>query len=145
MSKKLKKSIIASYFIGAPIGFFVVFATIYIPAFLLGEGLYTIAILGAYKASIIGLLVAFIVALGIGGKLAYNFVLKGKSLLFTSFIYSFNVNLIIWTVFIAILLFSSEEKLFAVIPAIIAFVLCTVLTTFSIGLLVSFIIKRIIF
>ena len=110
MNTKLKHSIIASYFIGAQIGFFVVFTTIYIPAFLLGEGLYTIAILGTYKASIIGLLVAFIVALGIGGKLVHKLVLKGKSLLFTSFMYSLNVNLIIWAVYIAILLFLHKKN-----------------------------------
>jgi hypothetical protein len=144
MEKKLKQSILTSYLIGAPIGIFVVFATIFVPSFLFGEGLMTIVILGTYGISTIGLIVAFLIALWIGGKLAYNNIKSGKSLLLTSFKYATVVNLIIWTTFCLIIgLTVTEERFLMMIPPIIAFVVCTVLTTFSIGLLISYIIKRI--
>lgn len=144
MEKKLKQSILTSYLFGAPIGFFVVFATIFVPSFLLGEGLMTIVIFGTYGISTIGLIVAFLIALWIGGKLSYNNIKSGKSLLLTSFKYSTVVNLIIWTTFCLIIgLTVTEERFLMMIPPIIAFVVCTVLTTFSIGLLISYIIKRI--
>ncbi len=67
-----------------------------------------------------------------------------KLLLLTSFKYSTVVNLIIWTTFCLIIgLIVAEEKFLMMIPPIIAFVACTVLTTFSIGLLISYMIKRI--
>lgn len=144
MEKKLNQSIMASYLIGAPIGIFVVFATIYVPSFIFGEGLMTIVILGTYGISTIGLVVAFLIALWIGGKLAYQNIKSGKSLLLTSFKYSIVVNLIIWTTFCLVVgLTVTEERFFMMIPPIIAFVVCTVLTTFSIGLLISYMIKRI--
>ncbi len=71
MEKKLKQSILTSYLIGAPIGILTVIATIWIPLLLTGEGLLTIVILGTYGISTIGLVVAFLIALWIGGKLAY--------------------------------------------------------------------------
>jgi bacteriorhodopsin len=144
MEKKLKQSIMTSYLIGAPIGIFVVCATIFVPSFLFGEGLMTIVILGTYGISTIGLVVAFLIALWIGGKLAYKNIKSGKSLLLTSFKYSTAVNLIIWTTFCLIIgLTVAEERFLMMIPPIIAFVVCTILTTFSIGLLISYMIKRI--
>lgn len=144
MENKLKQSILTSYLFGAPIGIFVVFAMIFVPSFLFGEGLMTIVILGTYGISIIGLVVTFLIALWIGGKLAYRNIKSGKSVLMTSFKYSTVVNLIIWTTFCLIIgLTVTEERFLMMIPPIIAFVVCTVLTTFSIGLLISYIIKRI--
>ena len=144
MENNLKQSILTSYLIGAPIGLFVVFATIFVPSFLFGEGLLTIVILGTYKISIIGLVISFMFALWIGGKLAFKNITSGKSLLLTSFKYSAVVNLIIWTTFCLIIgLTVTEERFLMMIPAIIAFIVCTILTTFSIGLLISYIIKRI--
>ena len=144
MDSKLKKSILASYLIGAPIGIFVVFASIFVPSFFFGEGLITIVILGTYGISTIGLVMAFLIALWIGGKLAYRNIKIGKSLLLTSFKYSTVVNLIIWTTFCLIVgLTVAEERFLAMIPPIIAFVVCTILTTFSIGLLISYVIRRI--
>ena len=143
MNKKLKKSILASYLIGAPIGLLTVFATIYVPFYLTGEGLMTIVIIGTYGISTVGLVIAFVIALWFGGKLAYENINNGKSLLLTSFKYSTFVNLIIWTTFCVIIgLTVKSEKFLMMIPAIIAFVICTFLTTFSIGLLISYVIKR---
>tara|TARA_B100000809_G_C14749366_1_gene391553 strand:+ start:27 stop:506 length:480 start_codon:yes stop_codon:yes gene_type:complete len=144
MDVKLKKSILASYLIGAPIGILTVIATIWIPLLLTGEGLLTIVILGAYGISTIGLVVSFLISLWIGGKIVYENINKGKSLLLTSLKYSTVVNLIIWTTFCLIIGVTVEkEKFLMMIPPIIAFVVCTVLTTFSIGLLIAYVIKRI--
>ncbi|MFD1015504.1 hypothetical protein [Winogradskyella rapida] len=144
MEKKLKQSILTSYLIGAPIGILTIVATIGIPLLLTGEGLLTIAIIGTYRISTIGLVVAFLIALWIGGELAYRNIKSGKSLLLTSFKYSTVVNLIIWTTFCLIVgLTVTEERFLMVIPPIIAFVVCTILTTFSIGLLIAYVIKRI--
>ena len=144
MEKKLKQSILTSYLIGAPIGILTVIATIWIPLLITGEGLLTIVILGTYGISTIGLVVAFLIALWIGGKLAYENIKSGKSLLLTSFKYSTVVNLIIWATFFLIVgLTVTEEKFLMMIPPIIAFVVCTILTTFSIGLLISYVIRRI--
>ena len=143
MEKKLKQSILTSYLVGTPIGILTVAATIWIPFSLTGEGLLSIVILGAYRISTIGLLVAFLIALWVGGKLAYQNIKRGKSLLLTSFKYSTIVNLIIWATFCLITVLTvTEEKLLMKIPPIIAFLVCTVLTTFSIGLLISYMIKR---
>lgn len=143
MDKQLKQSILISYLIGAPIGLFVTLATILVPGFLFGEGLLTIVVFGTYGIPTIGLVVAFLIALWIGGKLAYENIKKGKSLILTSFKYSAIVNLIIWTTFCLIIgLTAREEKFLMMIPPVIAFVVCTILTTFSIGFLISYIIKR---
>lgn len=144
METKLKQSILTSYIIGAPIGLFVVFATIFVPGLLFGEGLLTIAILGTYGISTIGLVIAFLIALGMGGKLAYKNIKSGKSILLTSFKYATVVNVIIWSTFCIIIgLTVKEERFLMMIPPIIAFLLCTILTTFSIGLLISYFIKKI--
>ena len=144
MNKKLKQSILTSYLLGAPIGVFTVIATIWIPLLLTGEGLLTIVIIGAYGISTIGLVVAFLIALWFGGKLAYKNINKGKSLLLTSFKYSLLVNVIIWSTFCVIIALTAEkERFLLMIPSIIAFFVCTILTTFTIGLLITYIIKRI--
>lgn len=144
MEKKLKQSILTSYLIGAPIGILTVIATIWIPLLLTGEGLLTIVIIGTYGISTVGLVVAFLIALWIGGKLAYQNIKSEKSLLLTSFEFSTVVNLIIWTTFCLIVgLTVTEERFLMMIPPIIAFVVCTILTTFSIGLLIAYVIKRI--
>jgi len=97
-----------------------------------------------YGYSTIGLIVSFLISLWIGGKLAYKNIHQGNSLLLTSLKYSTIVNLIIWTTFCVIIgVTAVEDKLLMMIPPITAFVLCTLLTTFSIGLLISYIIKLI--
>ncbi|WP_420572269.1 hypothetical protein [Kordia sp.] len=142
MDRGLRRSIFMSYLIGAPIGLFVVFATILIPPFL-GAGMFTIALLAVYGLPTVGLVLAFLVSLWIGGKIAYKNIVKGTSLLLTSLKYSTIVNLIIWTVFCLVLVLTFEkEKALILFPAIVAFFVCTILTTFSIGLLISYTIKK---
>jgi hypothetical protein len=143
MENRLKKSILTSYLIGAPIGLLTIGLTIWIPIILSGEGIFSIALMGAYGYPIIGLILSFLIALGIGGKIAYDDTLKRKSLILTSFRYSLIVNLIIWITFCLILLITSaDDKYLKMIPAVIALIICTLMTTLTLGLMIVFIIKR---
>ncbi len=144
MNEQLKKSILISYLIGAPIGIIIIGLTIFLPAFLVGEGIFLMLVLGIYGKAIAGLLISFLIALWIGGKLAFENIKTGKSLILTSFKYSSVINSIIWSVFILIVLITCEEStMYFIIPPIIAFIVCTIITTFTIGLLIASRIKRI--
>lgn len=136
--------VIISYIIGMPIGLTTVFIIFSIPVILTGEGLATIALVGAYGKPIIGLLISFIVALGIGGYSASIDIENQKTLIKASFKYSLTINSIIWFVFISLTIFNHEKNdtLFLVIPPIIAFVFCTIITTFTIGLMICYLIKK---
>ena len=130
--------------IGAPIGILVIALTIFIPSFLSGEGLFTMVLLGIYGKPIVGLVLSFLIALWVGGKLAFENINNGKSLIVTSFKYSAVINLIIWSTFILLVLITVEEsRILMIIPPIIAFIVCTILTTFTIGLLIASKIRRI--
>ncbi len=145
MTRELTKSILTSYLIGAPIGILTIVSTIFAPLLLTGEGLTSISIIGGYGISTIGLVISFLIALWIGGKTAYKSAKKEKSLLSISFKYSSIVNLIIWTTFCLIIGLTSEsDKFLTMIPALLALVVCTIITTFTIGLLISYLVKRII-
>jgi hypothetical protein len=110
----------------------------------MGEGLTSMSIILGYRFQTLGLIAAFIIALWFGGKLAYKNINKGKSLILTSFKYSTLMNLIIWTIFCLIVGQPIEDHNFIfTLPAIIAFLVSTILTTFTFGLLISYIIKRI--
>lgn len=145
MNRELTKSILTSYLVGAPIGILTIVGTILAPLLLTGEGLTSISIIGGYGISTIGLVISFLIALWIGGKMAYESAKKEKSHLSISFKYSLIVNLIIWTTFCLIIGLTSESKKFLMmIPALLALVVCTIITTFTIGLLISYLVKRII-
>ena len=145
MQHELKQSILASYLIGGPIGIVTIISAIYMPVLLTGEGLFTLVIMQVYRLSIIGLVVAFLIALGVGGKLAYHNIKSGKSIFTTSFKYSALVNLMIWATFCLIVGFTvAEDPFLMMIPPLIAGIVCTVLTTCSLGLLVAYKIKRIV-
>ena len=102
------------------------------------------SIIMGYGFPTLGLIAAFIIALWFGGKLAYKNVNKGKSLILTSFKYSTFVNLIIWTTYCLIVYQTIEDDSFKyMLPAIIVFLISTILSTFTIGLLISYIIKLI--
>ncbi|MBT2161478.1 hypothetical protein [Zobellia barbeyronii] len=143
MNKSLRNSILVSYVLGLPIGLLTIIATIYLPLFFTGEGLFSFAIIAGYGWPTLGLALSFLVALGIGAKVAYDHLHHGKSLLFSSFMYSAVVNGIIWATFCFILLFSQEDNYPMMIPAVLALLFCTVVTTFTLGLLITFIISRI--
>ncbi|MDF4223367.1 hypothetical protein PXC01_17310 [Maribacter sp. M208] len=138
MKKSLGKSVLTSYIIGLPIGLLFIASTIILPPLLSGEGLLSFIILSLYGKSIVGLVISFIIALWFGGILAQKSIEKGNSLLLTSFKYSLLINLVIWTVFSAIASFNQENEFgFFVLP-FIAFIFCTTIKTFTIGLVIAF-------
>ena len=144
MDKRIKKSILISYLIGLPIGLLFVGAVIVLPVIITDEGLFTLVMLGTYWLSTIGLVISFIIVLWFGGITVHKSIENGNSLLLTSFKYSLLINLIIWTVFCLIIVFTinAEEGIYGIIiPPIIAFVVCTILTTLTIGLIISYVIK----
>ena len=139
-----RKGIIISYLIGAPVGLFTILIVSITPVALTGEGLGTMLLFGTYGKAILGLIISFLIALSIGGQNASIDIERQKSLIKTSFKYSLTVNAIIWTVFILLTILSNEKKnLFLfIIPPIIAFILCTIITTFTLGLLICFTIRK---
>jgi len=142
--KLLLESILTSYLIGLPIGLLTTFIVFALPVSLTGEGILTIVIIETYGKAIIGLIIAFIIALGLAGRNAFENLSRKKTLISTSFRYSLTVNLIIWSVFIIVTLIDNFkiESLFYLIFPIIAFIICVLITTYTIGLLISFMIKR---
>ena len=136
--------ILISYLIGTPLGLITVFIVYMIPVIITGEGLATFILVGVYGKAILGLLVSFLIALGIGGQNASVDIRKQKSLLKTSFKYSLTVNAIIWTVFILLTIFTDGQTniLLKISLPIFAFMFCTICTTFTIGLLICYLIKK---
>ncbi|NER11768.1 hypothetical protein SAMN06265375_1142 [Muriicola jejuensis] len=136
MDIELRRSLFYSYLIGLPIGLGWIAAAIFAPL-LLGEGLFTMVVLVSFGKAIIGLSIAFLISLWIGALIAKNSIKKGERLIVTSFKYSAIINLIIWTVFGLIMSLQPEGEWMWGKIAIVAFVICTVLTAISIGLLIS--------
>ncbi len=137
------KGISTSYLIGTPIGLIAICFVFLIPATLTGEGLATMGMVAIYGKAIIGLVVSFLIALGIGGHNAVKDLEIQKSLIKTSFRYSLTVNTIIWTVFILFtILDNNKDFLTFLLPPIIAFIICTTITTFTLGLLICYTIKK---
>lgn len=137
MEKSLRKSILTSYIIGLPIGLLFVASIIVLPPLLSGEGLLSFIMLTLYGKAIVGLVVSFIIVLWFGGILAQKSIKKGNSLLLTSFKYSLLINIVIWTVFSFVASFNKDNEFgFFLIP-LIAFTICTIITTITIGLVIA--------
>lgn len=144
MNRQLGKSILVSYLLGAPIGIFTIMATILIPVLYMGKGLSSMSVVFGSGFETIGLVVAFLIALWIGAKLAFLNIKNGKSLISTSIKYSTLVNLMIWIIFCLIVGRSTGNYYFLfTLPAIIALIVSTTIITFTIGLLISYLIKKI--
>jgi len=136
--------IMISLLVGLPIGLFVVVVMYMLPMWFTGEGIVTMIINGVYGKAIEALVLSFIIGLWIGGSNAFSDLSKSRSLLFSSFKYSITVNSIIWASFIIVTAMNNTEKgsMLFIIPPIIAFIICTVGTTFTLGLLICYIIKK---
>ncbi|MFN8438205.1 MAG: hypothetical protein U0V72_11275 [Cytophagales bacterium] len=140
------KGILISYLIGTPIGLITIIVVLLIPATMTGEGLATLGLVAIYGKGILGLIISFLIALGVGGYIAVKDLAKQNPLIKTSFRYSLTVNTIIWTVFIILTIFENSLQLILfLVPPIIAFILCTLITTFTIGILICYLIKKLAF
>ena len=127
-----------SYLIGLPIGLGFIAATIFFPSMFSGEGLLTMIMLVSFGKAIVGLVISFVISLWIGAIVAKNSVNKGDKLISTSFKYSGIINLIIWTVFGVIAGLNPESEFKSGLIALTAFVICTLLTAITVGLLISY-------
>ncbi len=131
-----------SYLVGLPFGLISILLVFWMSTLFIGDSLFSVIINGIYGKAAIGLLVSFLLALGVAGYLATKSIQKQKSLLETSFRYSLNVNTIIWSVFLIINFMNSENYLIQISVSLLGFVFCTLSTTFTIGLLISLIIQN---
>lgn len=137
------KGILLSYLIATPVGLLTILFVFITPVALTGEGIMTMGMLAIYGKATIGLIVSFLVALGIGGHNAVKDLENKRSLIKTSYRYSLTVNTIIWTTFILLTIFDNKNDfLIFLLPPIIAFIICTTITTFTIGLLVCYTINK---
>lgn len=154
---RMRKSVLISYLIGLPSGLIFSFLALYFSIKDLDEGLPIIGLISIYGIPLIGLLFGFFLALGYAAVKAYNNLKQGKSILYTSFLYSLKVNIIIWTVFVVVALLTQifvifmnfDENgsylfiLFSIFaPAIIIFPVSVFFTTFTIGYLICYLINR---
>ena len=132
-----------SYLIGLPVGLFAILTAMLLPTMVTGESLAGFLLNDTYGAALIGLVISFIIALGIAGHYASLNIQNQKSVLETSFRYTITVNAIIWSVFIILTIIGNDKKdfWFLLIPPFIAFLLCTLVTTFTVGLLICYLIK----
>lgn len=133
----LRKSLLNSYLIGLPMGLSWIGLTILVPTFFTNEGLLTMIMLASFGKAIIGLSIAFLFSLWIGAIVAKKRIENGDKLILTSFKYSTIINFIIWTVFGIIAELEPESEWQSILISLMAFIICTVLTTISIGLVIS--------
>ena len=135
--------ILTSLIIGFPIGYFFITFTYSIPARLTGEGMAYLLIKPIYGKAILGLLISFIFSLLFAGYLLAKDT-KNKNLIKSSFLYSLRVNIIIWTTFIVVtsIVNAKDLQLIYLLLPFACFVLSTIGSTFSVGLLISFIVKK---
>ena len=138
-----RKGILTSYLIGLPSGLITIFIVFVFPAVITGEGLATMGLIFVYGKAIIGLIISFIIALATGGHYASKDIQSKKPLIKASFKYSLIVNSIIWISFIVIMIIETEKEQLVIflIPPLIAFILCTAISTFTIGLFICRAIK----
>jgi hypothetical protein len=134
-----------SLLIGLPSGLISILIFLMIPSFLTGKGLATLALLGGYGYSILGMLLVFPIMLWISGVIMAKDLLKMKAKWIITWRYSFFVNSVIWFVFLAIYLINiyKEPLLFlGIIPIVIAAFIPLAGTPFTVGLIVYFLIKN---
>ena len=139
-----QKGIWISYIIGAPTGLFTILVVLLTPAMLTGEGLATMSMFSIYGKAIFGLICSFLIALGIAGHFAFIDFEKQKSLLGTSFKYSFTVNSIIWSVFILLTIADNFERDLGIyiLTPVILFFFCTAITTFTLSFIICSVIRQ---
>ncbi len=159
-NRSLRRSILISYLIGLPSGLSFSFFALYFSFKNLDEGLPIIGFISIYGIPFMGLFIAFFIALKIASRKAFSNLKQGKSILYTSFLYSLRVNLIIWGAFITTgLLFHVLSNIFfsspfgdfliltipLILPIIIILPVSVFFTTFTIGFLVSYLINKQVF
>lgn len=133
------KCILTSYIVGLPIGLFIIGLFIILPSIISNEGLIFILLKGVYGSAVIGLIIAFIISLYIGGFVIFKSLENKKSILVSSFRYSLVINIFIWCTFFLITIFQNFKSFnfLIIIPPIILFLICLIISPFTIGFLVT--------
>lgn len=139
-----KKNIITAYLISVPLGLGTILLFSIIPAAISGEGLASMFLIFTYGWAIIGLTISFLIAIYFGSKKAHQCLVNNKSLLSASYEFSVTINTIIWGTFIILCILQNLRSHFIlyIMPPLIAYIVCTLLTTFSIGLLMAYLFRR---
>ncbi len=145
--QKLIGSII-SLTIGAITGFIAIFFGFALPAGLTGEGLIGIALIETDGYATLFLYLSFLITIWFAGKIVANEIIKGTGLFKVSWKYSIIVNFVIWPVFIVTSFIYNKffsygaDSFFTLILPLVLFTLSLLLTPFTVGLLICFIIKK---
>jgi hypothetical protein len=161
MTKILKANITTAYIISIPLGLICVFFTLAAPVMITQEAMFYFLIIPKFGLAILGLILSFFFAIQYGSKKAHQKLIDNESILKASFIFSLNINTIIWATFIfitfiqiaVIYLFEinspfheTTDSLFMLIYGLaiptLFYLLSTIGTTFSVGLLVSYLFKK---
>ncbi len=138
-----KRSIVISYLVGLPVGLITIFIFALSPSMITGEGLATMVLGHFFLIPIIGFVLAFIFSLWYSGKQMANDIEERKSLMSISFNHSKRVNMIIWSSFTIISFASNYSQingLMVLIPLVL-FLICLLLSSISISLLISYIVR----
>jgi hypothetical protein len=140
----LKQNIVSAYLISVPTGLLAMFFVLTFPGMLTGEGLPTIFLFSLYGWAILGSGITFFIAIWFGSKKAHQTLVKEKGLLRASFNFSLTVNTIIWAVFALLTIIQNiESEIFLLLTLpLVAFLICLIGTTFTIGLYISYIFNK---
>tara|TARA_B110000093_G_C12928509_1_gene392403 strand:+ start:945 stop:1403 length:459 start_codon:yes stop_codon:yes gene_type:complete len=135
-----KSSIKISYLVGLPFGL-VLGLTVWF-LFVTADGSLFNFISNAMGYSVVSLVVGFVFSIWKAGITAENSLRKEKSLIFTSFKFCLIVNGIMWGSFALTQIIMDLGLTVLLQVPIIGFILCLPFTTFTIGLLISYLIRN---
>ena len=135
-----------SLIIGGPIGLLAIllvfFGGLVAVGIITQEGLPGIGLFYIYKTPVIVMTIVFILMLWPMGRLIESNILKGQKLLFISFKYSAIINLTLFLIILIMTSFDTFDLFLGLIAPFILFGLATILSTFTVGLLITKIIKK---
>lgn len=137
------KGVVISYAVGLPAGLGFVLIVMAGPLLLTGEGLLSYILYQLHGPAIVALIVTFIAALGLAGHRAWVQLEQNTKILAVSFQYALLVNGLIWGGFNAVQAFITGGQLhwLHVLLPFVAAAACILITTFTIGLLICFIMR----
>jgi hypothetical protein len=161
MDRTLKKNIITAYAISIPLGLICVLFTLAAPLMITAETMFYFLIVPKFGLAILGLIFSFFFAIQYGSKKAHQKLIASESILKASFLFSFSINTIIWSTFIFITFiqiaviylfeinipfYNSSNSIFILIYGLAIplffYIISIIGTTFSIGLLISYLFKK---
>ncbi len=135
-----------SLLLGGTVGFALLFLSAYYGLLLIGvavgEGRSMLAFIAYYIIPSFVMAAAYIISLWFTGGMAARAFLKNKTLLRVSFRYSLITNAICWGSLIISSLIQNMNVFVAFLIPIPLFAFCVLVFTFTIGLLISYMIKR---